>query len=101
MHSCMDKRTSCVGFSTASFFSSFLTARFTVSWKVESMSSCLIWMSSTTAGASFSDFFDATDGRTSALSLPLVPQETSCLYLSFSKDSRNARATGTHRLQNA
>ena len=67
---------SIVGFSMASLTSILVTARVTVSLNAASTSSWIRWVSSTT-GASASLLFDEeTDGSASALSLPLVPQET-------------------------
>ena len=68
---------SIVGFSISSFVSSFVSARVTVSLKVSSRSSFFRVVSSTTAVSASFAFFDETEGSASALSEPLVPQDTS------------------------
>jgi hypothetical protein len=71
------KLTSMLGFSGASaVFGGFVSARPTVSENAASTSSCTLAVSSTTAGWSPFGFDEEIAGRTSALSLPFVPQLT-------------------------
>lgn len=57
------------------------SARLTVTSKALSISACGLSISSTTAAPPSLPFVVVADGRTSALSEPLVPHETSCQLL--------------------
>ena len=67
---------SVVGFSGISFLTTFVIARVTVSLNAASTSACSGVWSSTTACSAPLDFVEETEGRGSALSEPLVPQDT-------------------------